>query len=625
MSQPPTSPASSARSGGLLRFLTCGSVDDGKSTLIGRLLHDTRSVPPDQIETMVRDSIRRGRSADDPDYSLLLDGLLAEREQGITIDVAYRFFSTARRHFIVADTPGHEQYTRNMATGASTAQVAVMLCDARRGLRVQTRRHATIASLLGIRHVVLAVNKIDLVGYDQERFRELENEFRTFADRLNFRDVMAIPLSARAGDNITGPSENTPWYTGPALIEYLETVEIEPEETTHPFRMPVQIVLRPQGGGRCFGGTIASGALRPGDQITNITGGASSRVARIATMSGDLTEARTGDAVAVFLEDEIDASRGDVLSAADSIPPSADRLEADLVWMQEAPLLPGAAFLVKIGTLTLGGRVAAIRAKIDVDTLEEEPGERLLQNEVAKIELVLDRPVPFESYDVTRHLGGFILIDRITNATAGAGMVRAAAATEGAVWHRHTVDTAARSSLKGHSAAVLWFTGLSGAGKSTVANLVEQKLLTQGCHTYLLDGDNLRHGLNKDLSFSQSDRRENIRRIAEVSRLFHDSGLIVLVSAISPYAADRAAARALVPEGAFVEVFVDAPIDECARRDPKGLYARAKAGEITGFTGIDAPYETPENPEVHLEAFGKDPELLAEQVVSHLRDSGLLR
>ncbi len=610
---------------GQLRFLTCGSVDDGKSTLIGRLLYDTRGILEDQLATLKRDSKRHGSTGDSIDLSLLVDGLEAEREQGITIDVAYRFFSTPRRRFIVADTPGHEQYTRNMATGASNAELAVMVVDARKGILVQTRRHAFIAGLMGIRHVVLAVNKIDLVDFSQERFDAIDAEFRAAVAELNFSTLQAIPISARHGDNVITPSANTPWYGGPSLLEYLEGVAVEQEALSRPFRMPVQWVNRPNLDFRGYSGTVVSGRVRTGDHVMVQPSGGLAEIKRIVTMDGIQPVAEAGDAVTFVLDREIDVSRGDVLAAADAPVGVADALSARLVWLHDTPLVAGRDYLVKLGARSVPGTVERIRHRIDVNTREAVPAESLGLNDLGSVELHLQLPVAFEPYSDSRDLGGFILIDRLTNATVGVGMIEAALRRATSLtWQVLDVDRAARARLKRQGAAVLWLTGLSGAGKSTIANLVERRLHALGRHTYTLDGDNLRHGLNQDLGFSEADRAENVRRASEVAALFADAGLIVIASLISPYRAERERARQRVPEGEFIEVFIDTPIDECRRRDPKGLYQKADAGLIRGLTGIDAPYEPPERPELHLRTAEASPEDMAERIVAELRSRGMI-
>ncbi|HEX2553355.1 MAG TPA: sulfate adenylyltransferase subunit CysN [Microvirga sp.] len=610
---------------GLLRFLTCGSVDDGKSTLIGRLLYDTKLIFEDQLLALERDSRKHGTTGEDIDLALLVDGLEAEREQGITIDVAYRFFTTEKRKFIVADTPGHEQYTRNMATGASTADVAVLLVDARNGIAVQTRRHAFIASLLGIRHVVLAVNKIDLVGFDRARFEEIQAGFQEFARNLKFETLVAIPMSARYGDNVLRRSEQMPWYEGPTLIEHLETVEIEEKSEDRPFRMPVQWVNRPNLNFRGFSGTVVSGSVRPGDTIVSATSGRTSTVTRIVTMDGDLAEAGPGDAVTLTLADEIDISRGDVIAAAGDRPEVTDQLAAHVVWMNDVPLFPGRPYLLKIGAKTVTATVTEIKHKIDINNFDHLAAKELHLNEIGFANLSLSAPIAFDPYEVNRDTGAFILIDRQSNATVGAGMISFGLRRASNIhWQAIDVDKAARSALKGQKPTILWFTGLSGSGKSTIANLVERRLHSAGRHTYILDGDNVRHGLNRDLGFTDADRVENIRRVAETARLFVDAGLIVIVSFISPFRAERRMARDLVTGEEFIEVFVDTPIEVCRERDPKGLYAKAEAGQIKNFTGVDSPYEPPEAAEIHLRTTEASPEELADRIVQDLQRRGII-
>ena len=607
---------------GLLRFLTCGSVDDGKSTLIGRLLHEAGMILDDQLVTLEKDSVRHGTTGEEIDFALLVDGLEAEREQGITIDVAYRFFTTDRRRFMVADTPGHEQYTRNMATGAANADLAVLLVDARNGLMTQTRRHAFVVSLMGIRHVVLAVNKIDLVDFSEARFHEIRREFETMVRDLGFASAAAIPISARFGDNITVPSARAPWYTGPTMLDYLETVDVS-DTTSRPFRMAVQWVSRPDHSFRGYAGTVATGMVRPGDRINVASSGIAATVKRIVTMDGDLPEAGTGTAVTLVLAEEVDISRGDVVMTGEPVPVT-DRFDANLVWLSEAPLYPGRGYLLKLGAATVGASVTRILHRVDINTYEHVTADTLRMNDVADVTVSLGTGIAVEAYAGNHDLGGFILIDRLTNSTVAVGMVtRVAASAGGVIWQKQVIDKAARAAMKGQHPAALWFTGLSGAGKSTIANLVEQKLHAIGCHTAALDGDNVRHGLNKDLSFSEADRIENIRRAAEASKLMVDAGLIVLVSFISPYRSDREAARELYEPGEFIEVFVDTPVDECRRRDPKGLYKRADAGQIRNFTGVSAPYETPENPELTLDTTSATAEQLADRVVEALRARGL--
>ncbi|MGV8922113.1 MAG: sulfate adenylyltransferase subunit CysN [Thermomonas sp.] len=604
---------------GLLRFITCGSVDDGKSTLIGRLLHDTHLLLDDQVAALEADSRRHGTQGEDVDFALLVDGLAAEREQGITIDVAYRYFSTDKRKFIVADCPGHEQYTRNMATGASTADLAIVLVDARKGLLTQTRRHSYIVSLLGIRHVVLAVNKMDLVDYSQARFDEIVAAYRALAESLGIEHVTAIPLSALKGDNMLAPSAATPWYRGESLLGHLETVQVQRDLADIGFRMPVQWVCRPDQGFRGFAGTVVAGDVAPGMEITVLPSGRRSTVARIVTADGDLDRAQAGQAVTLTLADEIDASRGDVIALAKQPPEVSDQFAAHLLWLGEEPLLPGRPYWLKIGTRTVSASVTEIKHKVDVNTQEHLAAKSIDLNEVAYCNLHLDQPVPFESYADNQALGGFILIDRQSNATVAAGTLEFALRRAGNIhWQHVDVDQGARSRIKHQQPRCLWLTGLSGSGKSTIANLVEKRLLAMGHHTYLLDGDNVRHGLNKDLGFTDEDRVENIRRVAEVAKLMTDAGLIVLVSFISPFRAERRMARELFNEGEFLEVFVDTPLALAEQRDVKGLYAKARRGELQNFTGIDSPYEIPEAPELHLETVHAQPTELAEQIVQAL-------
>ncbi|WP_374356109.1 sulfate adenylyltransferase subunit CysN [Thermomonas sp.] len=604
---------------GLLRFITCGSVDDGKSTLIGRLLHDTKLLLDDQVSALEADSRKHGTQNGEIDFALLVDGLAAEREQGITIDVAYRFFGTDKRKFIVADCPGHEQYTRNMATGASTADLAVVLVDARKGLLTQTRRHSYIVSLLGIRRVLLAVNKMDLVGYDQGVFDAIAGDYRALAAQLGIDQVECIPLSALRGDNMIGRSPAMPWYAGPALLEHLETVDVGAAEVGADFRMPVQWVCRPNQDFRGFAGTVVAGAVAPGDEVVVLPGGRRSRVARVVTADGDLTAAGEGQAITLTLADEVDASRGDVIAAAANPLEVADQFAVHLLWMGDERLLPGRPYLLKIGARTVGASVTEIKHKVDVNTQEFLAAKHLELNEVAYCNLHLDQPVAFAPYAANRALGGFILIDRQSNATVAAGTLDFALRRAGNIhWQHLDVDQATRAAIKHQQPRCLWFTGLSGAGKSTIANLVEKKLLAMGRHTYLLDGDNVRHGLNKDLGFTDEDRVENIRRVAEVARLMTDAGLVVLVSFISPFRAEREMARALFPPGEFLEVHVDTSLAEAERRDVKGLYAKARRGELRNFTGIDSPYEAPEAPELHLDTAIADPASLADEVVRAL-------
>mgnify|MGYP001174123106 CR=1 FL=1 len=609
----------------LLRFITCGSVDDGKSTLIGRLLYESKMIFEDQLAALEADSRKVGTQGGELDFALLVDGLAAEREQGITIDVAYRFFSTDKRKFIVADTPGHEQYTRNMVTGASTADVAIILIDARKGVLTQTRRHSYIVSLLGIRHVVLAINKMDLVDFSQEIFDAIVSEYRDFAQQIGLTDITPIPLSALRGDNMLEPGRRMPWYRGPTLMGYLENVEIEDDLQAKPFRLPVQWVNRPNQDFRGFAGTIASGTIRKGTAIRVLPSGRTSRVARIVTYDGDVEQAVAGQSITLVLTDEIDISRGDVISTADAPPGVADQFQATIIWMHDEPMLPGRPYLIKLGTRTLTGSITAPKYKVNVNTLEHLAAKQLDLNEIGVCNLSLDRAVPFDRYADNREMGSFILIDKITNDTVGAGLISfALRRAENIHWQALDVNKYARASQKGQRACILWFTGLSGAGKSTVANLVEKRLHSLGRHTYTLDGDNVRHGLNKDLGFTDADRVENIRRVAEVARLMVDAGLIVLVSFISPFRSERRLARDLVQSGEFFEVFVDTPIEEAEKRDPKGLYKKARRGELKNFTGIDSPYEPPEHPEIHLHTALYSPEEAAEQILARLRDAGML-
>jgi bifunctional enzyme CysN/CysC len=603
----------------LLRFITCGSVDDGKSTLIGRFLYESKLVFEDQLAALERDSKKDGTQGDDLDLALLVDGLAAEREQGITIDVAYRYFSTERRKFVVADTPGHEQYTRNMVTGASTADLAIILVDARKGLLTQTRRHSYLVSLLGIRHLVLAVNKLDLVDYSREVFEQIDADYRTFAAELGLSDVVSIPLSALRGDNITQPSPNTPWYSGPTLIEHLETVEVDDDRADEPFRLIVQWVNRPDLDFRGFSGIIPSGVVRPGDRVRILPSGAESTVERIVTYDGDLSEAVAGQSVTLTLTDEVDISRGDIIAAADTPPAIADQFEAHIVWMGEDELLPGRRYLAKIGARTVGVAVDHPKYQVNVNTLEHTAAKTLGLNQIGVCTVHFDRPTPFDAYQDNRDLGGFVIIDRLTNATVGVGLLHfALRRADNVHWQSLEVDKSARATLKQQEPAVVWFTGLSGAGKSTIANEVERRLHALGHHTYLLDGDNLRHGLNRDLGFTPADRVENVRRSAEVAALMADAGLITLVCLISPYREDRRTARDLVGNGEFVEVFVDTALEVAEARDRKGLYAKARRGELPNFTGIDSPYERPEEPELHIRTAETTIEQSVEQIVGYL-------
>ena len=612
---------------GLLRFITCGSVDDGKSTLIGRLLYDSKMLFEDQLAAVEADSKKWGTQGGDIDFALLVDGLAAEREQGITIDVAYRFFSTDRRKFIVADTPGHEQYTRNMVTGASTADLAIILVDARKGVLTQTRRHSYLVSLLGIRQAVLAVNKMDLVDWDPAAFAAIEADYRAFAAQLGLQQITAIPISGLKGDNITSRSARTPWYAGPTLMEVLETCDVDDTRLQDdPMRLPVQWVNRPNLDFRGYCGLLASGRVRPGDRVRVLPSGRESTVQRVVALDGDQREAVAGQSVTITLADELDISRGDVIAAADAPCQVADQFECHLVWMDDEAMLPGRPYLLKIGTRTVNASVLEIKHKVNVNTLEHTAAKTLALNEIGVCTLSLDRPVPFEPYAVNRDLGGFILIDRLSNHTVAAGMLHFALRRAHNIHLQPVaVDKAARAALLGQKPAVLWFTGLSGAGKSTIANAVTKKLYALGHHTYQLDGDNVRHGLNRDLGFTDADRVENIRRVAEVARLMVDAGLIVITSFISPFRSEREMARRLFEPGEFLEVYVDVPLAVAEQRDVKGLYAKARRGQLPNFTGIDSPYEPPEAAEVHLPAAGISVDEAAERVIERLRVAGVLR
>jgi bifunctional enzyme CysN/CysC len=603
----------------LLRFITCGSVDDGKSTLIGRLLHDSKLIFEDQLTTLAKDSARHGTTGEDLDFALLVDGLEAEREQGITIDVAYRFFSTAKRSFIVADTPGHEQFTRNMATGASGADLAIILIDARKGVLVQTRRHSMICSLLGIRHVLVAVNKIDLVDFAQDIFDKIVSDYTAFAAELGFASVATIPISARYGDNVTSASQNTPWYRGPTLLQYLESIDIDREKLDKPFRFPVQWVNRPNQDFRGYAGTVASGQIKVGEPVVEAASGRTSKIATIVTYDGDVSSAEAGEAVTITLADELDIVRGDVLVSPKARPEVTDQFAAHVIWMSDEPLVPGRSYLSRIGTKSTPLTVTAIKYKIDVNTRKHLAGTTLELNDIAVCNLSTGFPVAFDPYDQNRRTGAFIIIDRFTNHTVGAGMITFGLRRGTNIhWQPLLIGKTQRAALNKQKPAIVWFTGLSGAGKSTIASLVEQRLHARGHHTMVLDGDNVRHGLNRDLGFTEADRVENIRRVGEVAKLMVESGLVVLCSFISPYRAERDIVRSLVENGEFIEVFVDTPIADCIQRDPKGLYAKAQAGQLKNFTGIDAPYEPPENPEIHLHTSGQTPEQLTELVLQAL-------
>ena len=610
----------------LLRFLMCGSVDDGKSTLIGRLLYESQALYADQLAALEDDSRRAGTQDGELDFALLTDGLAAEREQGITIDVAYRHFSTEHRHFIVADAPGHEQYTRNMVTGASTADCAVILIDARLGVSRQTRRHSYLVALLGIEHVVVAVNKMDTVDYSAERFAEIQRDYADMMTRIQFTgEATCIPVSALRGANVLERSAETPWYDGPTLMEYLEDVEVESSAIASPFRMPVQWVNRASPEFRGFAGTIVAGALAPGDEIIAAPSGSGSRVQRIVGPDGDLERAIAGQAVTVTLSDEIDCSRGDVIATPADPPIVSDQLQATIVWMHEEPMLRGRNYLMRIGSATVGATVSPLKYKLNVDSLEHVAATRLQLNEIGRCDLELSTPVAFDPYRINRDTGAFILIDRMTNETVGAGLIEfALRRSQNIRWQEVTVDRAARSTALSQTPCVLWLTGLSGAGKSTIANRVEAELHRRGHHTYLLDGDNVRHGLNRDLGFTDADRVENIRRVAEVSRLMLDAGLIVIVSFISPFRSERQMARRLFDDGQFLEVFVDTPLAVAEERDTKGLYRKARSGELANFTGIDSPYEPPEDPEIRLETTAQTVEESVGAVIGALEERELV-
>lgn len=610
----------------LLRFITCGSVDDGKSTLIGRLLYESKMLFEDQLAALEADSKKVGTRGGEIDYALLLDGLAAEREQGITIDVAYRFFSTDRRKFIVADTPGHEQYTRNMITGASTADLAVILIDARKGVLVQTRRHSYLVRLIGIRHVVVAINKMDLVDYSEPVFRRIESEYRAFAHQIGLENITVMPISGVQGDNIVEKSANTPWYDGPPLMEHLETVQIDQERLQKtPLRLPVQWVNRPNLDFRGFAGTLAGGVIRQGQRIRVQPSGRESTVSRIVTAGGDLPHAVAGQSITLTLADEVDISRGDVISTAEAPAEVADQFNATVVWMHDAPMLRGRNYLMKIGTRTVTATILPLKHKVNVNTLEPLAADKLELNEIGVVELELDRPVAFDPYTVNRDTGGFILIDRLSNATVGAGMLHfALRRADNIHWQAVAVDKAARRALNGHGSAVVWLTGLSGAGKSTIANLLEKRLHAMGKRTYLLDGDNVRHGLSKDLGFTAEDRVENIRRVAEVARLMVDAGLIVITAFISPFRAERSMARELLDDGEFIEVHVDTPLEVAEARDVKGLYKKARRGELKNFTGIDSPYEAPQRPELRIDTAATGAEESVQQLLRLLEVRGVL-
>ncbi|MAL26557.1 MAG: adenylyl-sulfate kinase [Croceicoccus sp.] len=609
----------------MLRFITCGSVDDGKSTLIGRLLYDSKMIFEDQLDALQSDSKKVGTQGEEIDFALLVDGLAAEREQGITIDVAYRFFSTEKRKFIVADTPGHEQYTRNMVTGASTADLAVILVDARKGVLVQTRRHSYLAHLVGIKHVVLAVNKMDLVDYDRSAFLDIVQDYREFAEELGIEAFTAIPISGFKGDNITELSANTPWYTGPTLMQHLESVELSADEDlAKPFRMPVQWVNRPNLDFRGFSGQITGGTVKPGDPVRIVPSGKSSTAKSIVTFDGDLEEAQAGQSVTITLEDEVDVSRGSVIAAADNPPESADQFESTIVWMADEAMLPGRSYWLKCAAQTVSCSLQAPKYQIDVNTLDHLAAKTLELNAIGVTEMVTDKPLTFLPYRddqgrLNKALGGFILIDKITNQTVAAGMIHfALRRSQNVHWQAMDITREARADLKNQKPKVLWFTGLSGSGKSTIANLVEKRLHRMNRHSFLLDGDNVRHGLNKDLGFTDADRIENIRRVGEVARLMTDAGIIVVTAFISPFRAERDMVRAMMEEGEFVEVFIDTPLSVAESRDVKGLYKKARSGELKNFTGIDSPYEAPESPEIRIDTTSMTAEEAADRIVEHV-------
>ena len=604
----------------LLRFITCGSVDDGKSTLIGRLLYDSKMIFEDQLAALEADSKRVGTQGQEIDFALLVDGLAAEREQGITIDVAYRFFTTEKRKFIVADTPGHEQYTRNMVTGASTADLAVILIDARKGVLTQTRRHSFLAHLLGIRHIVLAVNKMDLVGYDKAVFDRITLAYRAFASEIGITHFTPIPISGFKGDNITALSVNTPWFKGPALIEHLETVEVgEAADGAKPFRMPVQWVNRPNLDFRGFSGQLASGTVKPGDSVRILPSGKTTTIDRIVTFDGDLDEAVSGQSVTLTFADEVDCSRGDVIAAADNPPEAADQFEATLVWMADEAMIAGRAYWLKLATQTVSATIQQPKYEINVNTLDHLAAKTLDLNGIGVVELSIDKPIVFEAYADNHALGGFILIDKLTNATVAAGMLHfSLRRAQNVHWQATDISREMRADLKNQKPALLWFTGLSGSGKSTIANLVEKKLHRMNRHSFLLDGDNVRHGLNRDLGFTEADRIENIRRVGEVAKLMTDAGLIVITAFISPFRAEREMVRAMIPEGEFFEVFIDTPLAEAEKRDVKGLYKKARAGQLKNFTGIDSPYEAPEQPEIRIDTTAMTPDEAAAMIIDRL-------
>ncbi|KQX42497.1 adenylyltransferase [Devosia sp. Root436] len=604
----------------LLRFLTCGSVDDGKSTLIGRLLYDSQLILDDQLASLRKESHNRITGDEGIDFSLLVDGLAAEREQGITIDVAYRFFSTDKRKFIVADTPGHEQYTRNMATGASNADLALVLIDARKGVLTQTRRHSFILSLIGVKHVVLVVNKIDLVDYDQAVFDRIVAEYRAFAEPLGFKTLAAVPVSALRGDNILAPSANTPWYEGVALVPYLESIDVSEDRTAEKFRFPVQWVNRPDLDFRGFSGTVASGSIAVGDEVLIASSRKPAAVRRIVTMDGDLDRAVAGQAVTLVVDREVDISRGDVLSRPGETPEFSNQFQARLIWMNEESAFPGRSYLLKVGSQLVPATITDLKFRTNVNTLEQTAATKIDLNEVATVTIATDKPIAFDPYTANALTGGFILVDRLSNATLGAGTIEfGLRRAQNLTYQSFDVNRGVRAQMKGQAARIVWFTGLSGSGKSSIANLLEKRLTAEGRHAYILDGDNVRHGLNKDLGFTEAARVENIRRVAEVARLMADAGLIVLVSFISPFEKERRLAREIAGDIDFAEIYVDTPLEVCEARDPKGLYKRARAGEIKNFTGIDSPFEAPQAPELVLHGGEQEPAALADELHGWLK------
>ena len=604
----------------LLRFITCGSVDDGKSTLIGRLLYDSKMIFEDQLAQLEADSKKVGTQGQDIDFALLVDGLAAEREQGITIDVAYRFFATEKRKFIVADTPGHEQYTRNMVTGASKADLAVILIDARKGVLTQTRRHSYLANLIGIKNIVLAVNKMDLVDYDQGTFDSIVQDYTSFAKEIGITDFVAIPISGFKGDNITGPSENTTWYSGPSLMNHLETVELNQNaDQEQSFRMPVQWVNRPNLDFRGFAGKIAAGVVKPGDEVRILPSGKTSHIDRIVTFDGDKDAAFAGESVTLTLKDEVDCSRGQIIADAKAPLEVADQFESTIVWMDEEEMIPGRAYVLKMGAQTVSATVSQPKYQVNVNTLEQTAAKTLDLNAIGIANITTDRSIPFAPYTENRELGGFILVDKMTNATVAAGMINfALRRSQNIHWQATDIGRESHSAMKNQKPAVLWMTGLSGSGKSTIANMVEKKLARMNRHTFLLDGDNVRHGLNKDLGFTDADRIENIRRVGEVAKLMTDAGLIVITAFISPFRSERDMVRSMMQPGEFVEVFVDTPLAEAEKRDVKGLYAKARAGELKNFTGIDSPYEAPDAPEIRIDTTAMTPDEAANLIIAKL-------